>query len=135
MTSTLRWFRRNTCRARRRRSIHVVRALAECADHAADRFVEHQSAGSLKQSTAEFEINEEINLAALCVRQEFPLVVQVAERPVLVAHLDPPRPVERDTTGEGFPERSEADCEIGHQFTLGAALHPRAGTPREELRV
>ena len=34
-----------------------------------------------------------------------------------------------------FAERAEADGEVGDQFLLGAAAHPRAGAPGQEFRI
>ena len=110
-------------------------AFVEGADHAADRLVEHHADRSLENAAAEFEIHEEIHFATLRMGEEFPLVVQVAERAGFVAHFYALGPLEGDAAREGFAKWAEANGEVGDQVALGAAADARGDSPREELRI
>ena len=119
---------------RRRRAVDVARPLEEGVDHAPHRLVEHHADRRLQDAAAELEIDEEIHLGSRCAcGDEAPLVVQIAERAVLVAHVDQLRPVQRDAAGEALAEQAEADDQVGDQLGLGARCargrrRTRAGT-------
>ena len=68
--------------------VGVAGALEEGVDHAADGFVEDDADGGLEQAGAELEVDEEADTAAGRVGVEHPVVVQVAERTLLVFDLD-----------------------------------------------
>ncbi len=117
------------------RTVDCARPLVEGANHAADGLVEHDADGGLQDAAAEFEIDEEVDLATGRVRQEVPLVVKIAEWAIFVAHLNPARPIQGDAAGEGFAKWPEADGEVGDQSVLGAAADTGRDAPRQELRI
>src|SRR5579883_1553110 len=118
-----------------RRTVDFARSLVEGADHATDRLVEHYADGGLQDAAAELEVDEERDLAALRVGVELPLVIQVAERALFVAHFDPLWPIEGNQAREGFAKWAKADGEVGHQLARRAATDAGGDTPGQELRV
>src|SRR5204862_1810844 len=78
---------------------------------------------------------KEIEAAAARHPLEHPVVVEVAERPLGIAHIDAPRRVERDARGEALAEHAEPDDQIGDDEVGLALADPRADAPRQELGI
>src|ERR1700686_751006 len=88
----------------------------------------------LQNPRLELEIDKEIEAATARHLLEDPIVVQIAERPFGIGHIDAARRIEPDMRGEALAEHAEADDQIGDD-QLGAALaHPRADAPGQEFR-
>ena len=67
----------------------------------------------LQHARLELEIDKEIDAAAARHRLEHPVIVEVAERPLGIGHVDAARRVERDARGEALAEHPEADDQVG----------------------
>ena len=63
------------------------------------------------------------------------MIVEVAERPLGIGHIDAARRVERDPRGEPLAEHAEPDHQIGDDQIRLALADPRADAPGEEFRV
>jgi hypothetical protein len=120
---------------RRVAAVEDHRPPFEGADHEADRLLEHGADHHLQHAGAELEVHEEAHLRPVRVRQEAPLVVQVAEWAVQVADLDVLRPVERHLAAEALAEHLEADGEVGHHLLLRARHDAGADAPGQEFGV
>ena len=72
---------------------------------------------------------------AVGVGDELPLVVQVAERALLVAHADPAGAFKGNAARETFAKRAETDGQVGNFVGLGAGADARADTPGQEFGV
>ena len=69
------------------------------------------------------------------VGREAPLVVEIAEGAVFIAHPDEKRPLEGDAAGETFAKRAEADGEVGDHLAFALGAHPGAEAPGQELGI
>ena len=63
------------------------------------------------------------------------MVVEVAERATVVAHVDPLGPVKGDGGAEAFAKQLEADDEIGAQRIALSLPDARGRAPRQKLGV
>ncbi len=118
-------------------TVQVQRPGFEGGDHSADRFVEQNAHHLLQESRPEFEVDEEIDLAGiLAMRSEYPVIVKIFERSVLIGDVDPQTgPVQGHLAGEALADALESDDEIGDQNVVATAAHPGADAPGQEFRI
>src|SRR5438132_11457441 len=87
-------------------TIEIAGAFFEGADHAAYRLAEQHLDKLLHQPGFEFEIDIEIDATAAPHRLEHPVIVEAAEGPLGIGHIDAPRPVEDDARGKALAEHA-----------------------------
>ena len=124
------------------RRVELARAGLEGGDHAPRGLVEEDADEALQELRAELEVDVEVDerasprkLRAGRHRLEDPVVVEMLERPVGVAHVDAPSAVEPDMRGEALADHPEADHEVGDDLALRAAADARGEAPGQELRI
>src|SRR5579864_1757102 len=90
------------------RAIERASARLEGADHAAHRLVEEHFDEALQQTRAELEVDEEVDdAAAIGLRLEIPVIVEIAKRPLAVGDVDATRAIQHHARGEALAEHPE----------------------------
>src|SRR5262249_31637046 len=119
-----------------RHAIELAGAGFEGTDHALHRLVEEDADDPLQHARAGFEIDIEIDeAAAILLWNELPVIVEIAERALGVAHIDAAGAVEHDARGEALAHHLEADEQIGGDDIALPFAHARAQAPRQKLGI
>jgi hypothetical protein len=98
--------------------------------------VEQHLAQLLQDLRTELEIDIEVDLAAVFVRQEHPVVLQVLEGSFGIGDIDPlPFRIKVDVTGEPLAHHLEADHQIRDDAPLAPFAHSGGQAPGQKLWV
>src|SRR6266436_8969307 len=117
------------------RAVEIVGAFFEGADHAAYRLAEEHLDKLLHQPGFEFEIDIEIDATTTGQRLEHPVVVEAAEGPLGIGHIDASRSIEGHARGKALTKHAEPDNQIGDDEIGPAFLDAGGEAPRQKLGI